>query len=140
MNTSDHHFYQLREQGFRITKSRKAIYAFFQRKGCALSAKDIHRHLLDEGLKTDLSTVYRELQFLVDQGIVHEVVFKDGVMRYELESVHHHHLVCTGCKTVISVDIESEIEQIERKISLHSRFSVRSHMLEFYGLCESCLE
>ncbi|MDF2379685.1 MAG: Fur family transcriptional regulator [Candidatus Gracilibacteria bacterium] len=129
----------LRSKGFRITKARKSTLDYLMKQNCALSVKEVHQFLCDEGLSTDLSTVYREMQFLHEQHIVREVVFKDTLMRYELDSPHHHHhLICTACDKVELVHMEEALHELEQGILKDQNFSVTSHMLEFYGLCSLC--
>lgn len=128
----------LKASGFRITKARKAIINSLHQEHCALSARDLHLHLKKVGLKPDTSTIYRELQFLTAQKITEEVIFKDGVMRYELiGDEHHHHLVCTTCDHVTALEMEPDLKTIEACITKQG-FRISSHSLEFYGLCKSC--
>lgn len=134
------HIKNLKEKGFRITKARKAVIKILTEEHCALSIQDLVKLLKIQSLSPDTSTLYREIQFLTEQGIAQEVVFKDGKMRYELNSDdHHHHLVCTKCKNVSSVDMEDDLHHLEDMIKQKKGFRVSSHSLEFYGTCKSCL-
>lgn len=130
---------RLRQSGYRITKSREATLHLLIQKECALSVPEISKLLLKEEMKPNISTLYRELQFLTDQGITQEVIFKDGVMRYEIhEENHHHHLICNSCESIEPIEIKKHLESVERSIQSEKRFQILSHSLEFYGLCESC--
>ncbi len=131
---------KLKEGGFRITSARKAIVEMFG-TGCnPLSAQDVHERLKKKGFATNVTTVYRELQFLADQSVLHTVQFEDGVQRYEQihEGHHHHHLVCVECKDVQEVSVEKDLQETERAIAKKNDFSILRHSLEFYGLCRKC--
>jgi len=130
---------QLRHAGFRMTKVRLAILKFLIDQHCALSAQDMLALLSKQRLKPNISTIYRELQFLTVRDIAQEVVFKDGVIRYELrEGAHHHHLVCNACDTVEPIEMEKHLEAVEKSIHQNQKFRVLSHSLEFYGICAGC--
>lgn len=85
------------------------------------------------------STIYRELLFLMQQGIVVEVQLRPDITHYELAGqVHHHHLVCNRCDGVEDVVLGDDLHQLEAQIAIGKRFKVERHSLEFYGLCGKC--
>ncbi|MDF2378786.1 MAG: Fur family transcriptional regulator [Candidatus Gracilibacteria bacterium] len=137
--TSSEVLKRLRESGYRITKSRKATLEVLIQKQCALSVPEVSALLLELEVKPNISTLYRELQFLTEQGITQEIVLKDGIMRYEIDQAnHHHHLVCNACESIEPVEIQKHLQSVEQSIQSEKRFQILSHSLEFYGLCESC--
>lgn len=140
MSSSEHVLALLKGKGYRMTSARKAIVEIFGGRCNPLSAQDVHEKLKKKGLATNVTTVYRELQFLADEKILHTVQFDDGVQRYEPshEGHHHHHLVCVECKTVQEVAVENDLQDTERAITKKNDFSILRHSLEFYGLCRKC--
>lgn len=139
MNSIEQISESLREKGFRMTKARIAILEFFLEEHCALSAADLLAMLKKKKIKADTSTVYRELEFLLSQGITQEVILKDATQRYELAAQpHHHHLVCNSCSVIEPVQMENDLSEIEKTIAKKKNFQVQSHSLEFYGQCEEC--
>jgi Fur family transcriptional regulator, ferric uptake regulator len=130
---------RLKADGHRLTAARRAIVELFQ-EGCnPQSAQDIQMALAKKRLSPNITTVYRELQFLADQGVLRTVQFEDGVQRYEAAHAHHHHhLVCVNCKTVQEVHAEHDLETMERDIGKTKGFTVLRHTLEFYGICRKC--
>jgi Fur family ferric uptake transcriptional regulator len=95
-----------------------------------------------------LTTVYRTLDLLVQVGVVFKFDFGDGRARYELldhfsKKAHHHHLICTSCKTIIDYDdfVHEELDLIqktENALSERHNFQISGHMMQFYGLCDEC--
>jgi len=95
-----------------------------------------------------LTTVYRTLELLVQNGLVFKFDFGDGRARFELsenpQSIgHHHHLVCTGCGRIIDYTdfIDEEIELLKRTekgLSKKHHFTIMNHLIQFYGLCDRC--
>ena len=119
---------------FRATPKRIALMTTLKKAEQPLSAEIIHTQMRG----VDLVTVYRNLQEFLKAGIVHEVRFKDGIVRYELAHSHHHHIVCTTCGLVEELDMCEAA--LEKKALKHSRrfATVSEHALEFFGLCKKC--
>ncbi len=129
---------QLKERGHRITAARKSIVELLTKNTKPLGALDVHR-LLSKKISINPTTVYRELQFLAEEGLLSTVQFHDGVQRYESASLpHHHHLVCLSCNEVEDVHVDHELSAVERTIEKTKRFTVERHSLEFYGKCGKC--
>src|SRR3989344_424207 len=129
---------ELREQGHRITNVRKALVELLEKSKMPLSADELGKSLEAKKLKVNKSTVYRELDFLKGNNIVQEVEFGDKKKRYEISAKHHHHVVCLECKSVQDVDLQSDLDEAERKIARQKGFKIINHSLEFFGLCASC--
>ncbi len=129
----------LKKNGHRITTARKAVVQALTAVQAPLGATELHAMLQKKGLETNKVTVYRELAFLEEKGIASAVTFKDGTKRYEIaDADHHHHLICTSCKSVQDVEMAHDLDHVEKKIRKEKSFTVQSHSLEFYGLCGEC--
>ena len=125
-------------QGHRVTKTRKEILELFY-FGEPLSAADLIKKLALKKLFPNKTTVYRELDFLLEQGIIQAVDFGDGVKRFESSLIpHHHHLICTNCRSVSDIIIKNNLCQEEKRIARLTNFQAVSHSLEFFGLCRNC--
>jgi len=131
---------KLREGGHRVTRARLAIIDIMASDVRPLTAAEIFRTLQRHGSECHRATVYRELNFLTANGIIRQVRFTGAATHYELDLTHHHHLVCTGCKSVTEVTLGTHLESHERQILEQEQFKVVSHSLEFYGLCRDCNE
>lgn len=130
----------LKGKGRRMTKARKAIVQVLLKSKKPMGALDLHAALLKKGLETNHVTVYREMAFLEKAGIVQGSKFQDGTKRFCLASSgHHHHLICTKCSDVADVDMPcTDLHAMERQLAKKTDFTVKSHSLEFYGLCSRC--
>ncbi|MDE1965784.1 MAG: transcriptional repressor [Patescibacteria group bacterium] len=84
--------------------------------------------------------VYRALAAFEKAGLVRKVDLKHQHAHYEYVNPreHHHHLVCEVCGAFEDVDVPDA--QLERGALRSARrfASVRSHTLEFFGLCKAC--
>jgi Fe2+ or Zn2+ uptake regulation protein len=130
-----------RKNSKKITTTRKTIVKMFVGKHNLLTANQIQQKLRQKGLNLNKTSVYRELQFLLDSKILKKILISPGVVHYESAlSNHHHHIVCNSCGNVEEVDtrdIEKSMVGVEKNIS-RGGFKVLDHHLEFYGLCGVC--
>lgn len=136
------HIEQLKSQGYRITRVREAVLGLFVGAQVPLSVPELLEQLEQKRISANKTTVYREIEFLQEQGIVKAVQFNDDKKRYELsDREHHHHLVCERCEAVEELDdldVEDELHALQKKIAHKSKFGGVWHTLEFFGLCKGC--
>lgn len=130
----------LSSQGCRMTRLRKALIGVFADNGLPMSAEKLMELLCASGTPVNRTTVYRELAFLKEKGIILEIQFlHERVKRFELASlVHHHHLVCLRCNKIEDIVLENDLVDQERSILRSRGFKVTNHMLEFHGICRGC--
>lgn len=105
------------------------------------SAQDVYAALRGQGEAVGLSTVYRHLQSLADDGLVDVIHTPEGETTYrycgEPGTTHHHHLVCRGCGRAEEIEgpaIETWAASVARK---HGYADV-DHTVELFGTCANC--
>lgn len=121
----------------RETRQRKEVLAALE-GGDALPAQELHGRLRARGSKIGLATVYRTLHLLESEGSI-DVLREDPTeARYRLCSpVHHHHLVCESCGTVVEIP-ECDVDEWAEKVGRAHGFTVHGHRAEIIGLCARC--
>ena len=129
---------KIKAQGYRLTGARLGIINVLAKSQKPLTSPEVWEALKKQGLKTDRVTVYRELNFLSAHLFVLVVRLADKAVKYEIQSVHHHHLVCTSCNAVKDYILDHQLFEQEKKIYQKEKFKVNSHSLEFFGLCQKC--
>lgn len=130
---------QLRRQGHRMTKVRAAIVQVLSGHELPLAVGELTGAMKKMGLRPNKTTIYRELAFLIEAGLVVEVDLGEGKKRYESGAKgHHHHLFCLNCHTIEEVHLDAHLGEHEDAIAKEHNFQVVRHSLEFYGLCERC--
>jgi len=132
---------ELRAQKFRITKVRSSLLEILCDSKQPMSAPQILKALATRRIAVNKTTVYRELDFLLLHRIVAEIDILDGTKRYEVvpPDHHHHHLVCTACGNIQCVEMQHDLDALEKKIRSSHQFKVDSHVLEFFGRCSTCM-
>ena len=99
---------QVRIRGTRTrgTRQAQALAAALASLPGFCSAQEIHAELRRRGEHVGLTTVYRHLQALSEQGSVDAIRDASGETLYRQcgTSVHHHHLTCRNCGRSVEVE------------------------------------
>lgn len=136
----DQQMQKLRASGFRITRARSEIVSVLHKAQSPLSAQEIQEKLMRQNVRVHKTTMYREIIFLLNQRIISEVDFGDGAKRYELlDGEHHHHFVCTSCRSVAELSIEKKLLPILQVVSQQTGGTITHHAVEFFGTCSTCV-
>ena len=126
---------KLAKKGYRLTKPRQEIFAVLSHE--PQSVLEINQKLKKKKLKIDKVTVYRTLSSFVEIGLVDETQFKNKISVYELaDHEHHHHVLCEKCGKIEDICLDEKI--LIQAASKSSSFQIKSHHLEFFGLCKKC--
>lgn len=122
-------------RGRRVTAARRAVLEALWRAGCAADTRSVYQLARQLHPKLGLVTVYRTLGLLAREGWVQRWE-QGGVVRYELDRPHHHHLVCLGCGALVRWD-RCPVP-IRKGATLAGGFLVTGHRLEILGYCHNC--
>jgi Fur family ferric uptake transcriptional regulator len=122
----------------RTTRQRTAVAAVFDQLEGFHSAQEVHARLRAEGDTVGLSTVYRAVQELADDGELDSIRTDSGEALYRRCSTrHHHHLVCRGCGRTVEVEGPA-VERWADRVADEHGFADVSHTLEIFGTCAAC--
>ena len=126
----------LKEIGLKATLPRRRILELFETsKVRHLSAEDVYKALIAEGMDVGLATVYRVLTQFEQAGLLTRQHFETGKAVFELnQGGHHDHLVCLQCGHVEEF-YDGEIEKRQGEIARKNGFELRGHSLALYADC-----
>ena len=132
MNSSQ----SLKEIGLKATLPRRKVLELFeQSKVRHLSAEDVYKSLMAEGIDIGLATVYRVLTQFEQAGLLSRQHFETGKAVFELnQGGHHDHLVCLQCGRVEEF-YDAEIEQRQSEVARKRGFELKGHSLALYADC-----
>ena len=132
---------KIKHKTYRYSAIRESMTDVIIESRQPLSYFDLHALLNQKKIFANKTTIYRELAFLKEQGVIRELKFNDGINYYEpVSKGHHHHIICTTCQTIDRVELEQDLDLQEKLIAKKNKFKVLAHSLEFYGICKSCLK
>ena len=132
MSNSD----DLKNIGLKATYPRLRILELMQKgESRHMTAEDVYRHLLVEGIDVGIATVYRVLTQFEHAGLVQKHFFESGKAIFELnEGKHHDHLVCLQCGKVEEF-YDAEIEARQNQVASDRGFTIHEHALYLYADC-----
>jgi Fur family ferric uptake transcriptional regulator len=126
----------LKEIGLKATLPRRKVLELFEHsKVRHLSAEDVYKSLMAEGIDIGLATVYRVLTQFEQAGLLSRQHFETGKAVFELnQGGHHDHLVCLQCGRVEEF-YDAEIEQRQSEVARKRGFELKGHSLALYADC-----
>src|SRR5688572_10385170 len=84
-------------------------------------------------------TVYRALEFLLDQGLVHKIESLNAFVGCDRPEERHisQFLICTSCKAAVELNDPAITQAVEASAG-QSGFSLNRLTIEAQGLCAAC--
>lgn len=123
----------------RNTRQRAVILEILRKNPVHPTAEDIYREARRALPNISLGTVYRNLNFLRDQGLVREVRSNsDTSSRFEAEIPPHAHFHCTECRTVVDLPLPDSLQNVSWEGSSNVG-TVKTLDLHVIGACSSCV-
>lgn len=129
---------KLKARGCRITSHRLALLRLIAVSEGHPTAAQLYERLRVQFPTVSLSTIYKTLVLLKEDGEVLEIDLRDD-SRYDGNKPYPHpHLICTSCGRIIDGDGLSALEGIDQQIAAQFGFQVQRQQQVFYGLCRDC--
>lgn len=122
---------QIRALGHRVTSARVMTLAYLLQADKPVTHEELLSNL---ALPMDRVTLYRVLDWLVRQRLVHKVTTEDRLWRFiagDGGSAHHPHFYCENTGKLICLP-----EVAIPPIQLPKRFKVSHVEVIFHGVCE----
>ena len=129
-----------RVRGVRLTALRRRVLELVLSSDTPQGAYTILDHLrLQDGRAGAPRTVYRALDFLLEQGLIHRLASCNVFIGCCQPTAHHsgQFLICRSCGKVAELDSQ-EVEKLIRKQAQKAGFRVESQMVEIAGYCQQC--
>jgi Fur family ferric uptake transcriptional regulator len=123
----------------RRTRQGDAVLNVVQSSDNFRSAQDIHAALRASGQTVGLTTVYRHLALLTEEGRLDSLQMADGELVYRRchSERHHHHVVCRQCGRGTEVELP-DLERWAETTAADLGYSDVTHTVEIFGVCAHC--
>lgn len=125
----------LKNYDLKVTPQRIAIIEELYRNG-HMNIDDLYRKLLDRFPSVSLATIYKNINSMVEKLFLSEVKIPNAKTVYELSKTEHAHLVCSSCRDIMDIEIDSS--DISKQISNRSNFKVEQTDIILSGTCQKC--
>lgn len=97
----------------------------------------IYERLKKEIPDLSMGTVYRNLNILIEQGLVRKIDFGSTFDRFDANIDPHYHFVCEKCGAITDLDLPIDAS-LNEWVNAKTQFRAKRHRIEFYGLCNRC--
>jgi len=128
----------VREHGFRGTTARRLVLEMLFATGEPLAAERVAEGLAGRVPRSDLASVYRNLETLEEVGLVRHVHLGHGPGLYALAGVAREYLVCESCSRVLAIE-PADLDGVREEISAATGWEARFTHFPIVGLCPDCL-
>ena len=122
------------------TKQKDLILAAIKKHKQEFTIKDLYSKLEN---KTGLTTIYRLVDKMVNDGVLNKIIGKDNVTYYQyLEKCDHENhffLKCENCGDMIHIDCDCINELSDHIINEHN-FKLNNEHIIINGLCKNCIK
>lgn len=128
------------ERGARLTELRRQVFELVLDSHRPVGAYDLVARLGEAGGKPVApQTVYRALDFLIEQGLVHRIASLNAFVGCSHPQVAHagQFLICTGCHEVAELGDPHAVDALVAGAAAQG-FAVQAVSVELTGLCAAC--
>jgi len=127
------------EKEIRFTRIRKRILELIWTSHKPVLAYDLLRTLRREKENAEPPTVYRALDFLLENQLIHKIESLNAYVGCHFPDKKHlsQFLICTACDQVAEIE-DSSVNQVITQQAARSGFLVDQQTVEIMGLCPTC--
>lgn len=120
-------------KNIRNTKQRELILKIINNSCEHLNAEAVYDLSRKHIKNISLGTVYRNLNQLVDLGLVRRIKMDNGIDRFDNTIQNHSHFICTECNNIIDIFDSIMFEENLKNMK------VISYDIKLTGICEVCM-
>jgi Fur family zinc uptake transcriptional regulator len=127
------------DRGVRLTKVRRRVLEIIWQRHKPLGAYSILDQLREDGRAATPPTVYRALEFLLDQGLIHRIASMNAFVGCSRPGhiSDGQFLICRSCGSSIELN-DGKLEKVIAQNSGSLGFAVEHLTIEISGLCPHC--
>lgn len=121
----------------RNTIQKKLVLETVRKLHSHPSAEQVYDCVSAEHPTISKATVYRNLNSLVEDGLLQKIAMPCEADRFDDTVEEHYHLRCLGCNQVMDLPMEYQRE-LNEKAAQNSECTIEAHNLLFIGWCKHC--
>lgn len=125
----------------RLTPVRKRVLELVWQSHKPLGAYQILAQLGSEGFNSAPPTVYRALDFLLEEGLIHRLASLNAFIGCTSPTHPHqgHFLICRRCGCAEELEIDKLTDSLQHNAAAKG-FIIETETVELAGLCPTCQE
>jgi Fe2+/Zn2+ uptake regulation proteins len=122
----------------RLTKQRKVILEELCKSDSHPTADELYQTVRQRMPNISLGTVYRNLDFLTEQGQIAKIEYSGSQMRFDALLEFHQHVRCVKCGAIS--DVFNTVQPPDISSIEVPGFTLLSSRIEFDGICDKCVQ
>ncbi len=126
-----------RAKGLRLTPIRRRVFEVLLGAAKPLGAYDLADALASQGRRMAPITVYRALDFLIEQGLVHRLASRNAYITSPNSHGTTAFLICEACGEVTEITC-SDVADTVRRVLTEQGYRPLARALEITGRCLHC--
>ena len=128
-------------KALKFSRQRESIRECLKNRKDHPTADAVYVTISKEYPKISLGTVYRNLSFLVENGMAIKVPCSDGSVHFDGNVNPHYHFQCTECGAVIDLEMDGKSQEKAFINSASKNFggTIDGNVTFFYGKCPHCV-
>ncbi|MBJ6124064.1 Fur family transcriptional regulator [Microvirga splendida] len=126
-----------RARGVRLTPIRRRVFEMLLGSPKPLGAYDLADALASQGRRMAPITVYRALDFLIEQGLAHRLASRNAYIASTGSRETPAFLVCDGCGEATEITCQEVAATVRRVLSAQG-YKPLARALEITGRCVHC--
>ena len=127
----------LRKNGYKVTAQRLSICKFILSRKDHPTTEQIYQGLSNEYPTISLGTIYKTLHLLKELGLVQELGFNEGSIRYDPDMELHINMVCSKCEKIYDYKNE-KVKELWNHIISELGFKPKGQRIDIYYECDDC--
>lgn len=128
-----------RERRQRLTPVRELVLKLIWQNHQPMGAYELLPALAEAGFNSAPPTIYRALEFLQEQGLVHRIASLNSYIGCPNPDSPHRSgfLICRGCQRAVELDT-APVHRTLSDSAAELGFQIENEMVEVVGLCPDC--
>ncbi len=127
-----------KEKGLKLTPQRMVIFRILSECNQHVTVDEVYQKASIEYPMLSLATVYRNMEQMVESGLLTRLDLGGASMRYDTNLEEHHHFVCSKCGRVSDVYLDDVNYKLDERRSQLGNAKVNSLDLHLQGTCGEC--
>lgn len=123
---------------YRVSRQRQRILELLRNTSCHPTAMWVYDQLRKDFPNLSLGNVYRNLNILVETGLIHELRMGSTFDRFDGNTTPHYHFICNDCGKITDIKLPHRAN-LDQQVHRLIEGRVDYHRLDFYGSCAQCV-
>lgn len=119
------------------SKQRETILNKLKENVVHPTAEYLYDVLKQENSSISLATLYRNLNQLVENGIIKKIDGLESSSHYDHNTHEHYHFICDDCKKVYDISADVAPDMV-KKAQEETGFTINGYDIVFHGICKDC--